>query len=195
MSTHLVKVLEELKLLPEITIGKIIEQAQGEALLVLCLISILPFLQPIPIPGLSSMLGFIVLLQGIGLMFWSKPLVTKKMKEIIISHEKFEYVYHAGLKLSLITSKFSSFKHPITKTRISHFLCGFALVVSSAFLSLPLPIPFSNLIPAISIFLICVGLLEEDIVLILIGHGTTLTVIWMAVFSYNILADQFKAWF
>lgn len=194
MSARLIKALEDVRNLPQITLGRIVEHVEGEALLILCLISILPFMQPIPIPGLSSILGLIVLLQGIGLMLWSKPLLTKRMKGLNITHDHFEIIFKAAKKFSFFTSKISAFKHPITNSRGSHILCGLAIVLSSAFLSLPLPIPFSNLIPALSIFLICIGLLEEDIILIMIGFGITLTVMWMALFSYHIISDQLQSW-
>ncbi|WP_408097793.1 exopolysaccharide biosynthesis protein [Peredibacter sp. HCB2-198] len=194
MSARLVSALEEVRDLPQITLGKIVEHVEGEALLILCLVAILPFMQPIPIPGLSSVLGLIVLLQGIGLTFWSRPLLTKKLKEVNITHEKFEMIYKAAVKFSNFTSKISAYKHPITNTRISHIICGLSITLSAAFLSLPLPIPFSNLIPALSIFMICVGLLEEDIILILIGHGITITVIWMAMLSYALIKEQIQNW-
>lgn len=194
MSVRLIKALENVRNLPHITLGKIVNHIEGEALLILCLISIMPFMQPIPIPGLSSILGFVVVLQGLGLMLWSKPLLTKKMKNLNITHEKFEIIYKVAIRFSHFTSKISTFKHPVTSTRASHLLCGFAIVLSASFLSLPLPIPFSNLIPALSIFLICIGLLEEDIILILLGLGITLTVIWMAIFSYHIIREQIQNW-
>jgi len=195
MSARLIKALEDVRDLPEITLGKIVEHVEGEALLIVCLVSILPFLQPIPIPGLSSILGLIVLLQGVGLMFWSKPLLTRKMRSLNISHERFEIIYKAAKKFSNFTTKISAFKHPMTNTRVSHILCGIAIVLSAAFLSLPLPIPFSNLVPALSIFLICIGLLEEDLVLILMGMGITATVLWMAMFSFHIIAEKLQTWF
>lgn len=195
MSSRLIKALEDVRDLPVITLGKIVEHVEGEALLILCLVSILPFLQPIPIPGLSSVLGVIVLLQGVGLMLWSKPLLTKKMRSVNITHERFEMIYKAAQKFSNFTSKISAFKHPMTNTRVSHIICGIAIVLSAAFLSLPLPIPFSNLVPALSIFLICIGLLEEDLVLILIGMGITATVLWMAMFSFHIISEKLQAWF
>lgn len=195
MSVRLIKALENVRDLPNITLGKIVEHVEGEALLILCLISIMPFMQPIPIPGLSSILGFVVVLQGLGLMLWSKPLLTKKMKNLNITHEKFEVIYKVAVRFSNFTSKISTFKHPVATSRLSHMLCGFAIVLCASFLSLPLPIPFSNLIPAISIFLICVGLLEEDIILIVIGFGITFAVLWMAIFSYHIIREQIQNWF
>jgi hypothetical protein len=194
MSTRLIKALEDVRDLPEITLGRIVEHVEAEALLIVCLISILPFLQPIPIPGLSSILGLIVLLQGVGLMIWSRPLLTKKMHSLNITHEKFEMIYKAAKRLSKFTSKISAFKHPVTSTRVSHILCGIAIVLSAAFLSLPLPIPFSNFVPAMSIFLICIGLLEEDLILILMGMGITATVLWMAMFSFHFISEKLQSW-
>jgi len=195
MSTRLIKAMEEIRNLPHITLGSIIDHIEGEALLILCLVAIMPFMQPIPIPGLSSILAFVVLLQGVGLMFWSKPLLTVRMRNIQITHEKFEYIYKAALKLSRFTAKISAFKHHISNSRMSHFFCGLAIVLAAAFLSLPLPIPFSNFIPALSIFLICVGLLEDDVILLLVGHGINLTVMVMTVFSFHIIKEQFQSYF
>jgi hypothetical protein len=195
MSTRLISALNHVRSLPHITFGEVINHVEEEALLILCLIAILPFMQPIPIPGLSSILGLIVLFQGLGLMLVGRPLLTKRMKELNISHEKFEIIYKAAVKFSNFSSKISAFKHSLVRSRPSQFFCGLAIVLSAAFLSLPLPIPFSNLIPALSIFFICIGLLEEDLVLILLGFGITSTVIWMAIFSYHIIHDQMQNWF
>lgn len=195
MSNKLITHLAEVRLLQEITLQKLVDCLKGEALVVLCLVAILPFMQPIPIPGLSTLLGLVVFMQGLGMIFWSKPWLTERMKSVIISHEKFEMIYRAAEKFGRFTSKLSLFKHPWTNSKASHVVCGVAIVISSAFLSLPLPIPFSNFVPALSIALICVGLLEEDIMLILVGLCITLSVIWMGIFSYHLLRDQILNYF
>lgn len=194
MSVRLVQALDSVRDIPHITLGKIVEHVEGEALLIVCLVAILPFMQPIPIPGLSSVLGLIVFFQGIGMTIGGKPFLTQKLRDLTITHEKFEMIYKAALKFSNFTSKISAFKHPLTNHRVSYFICGIAIAFSAAFLSLPLPIPFSNFIPALSIFLICVGLLEEDVVLILVGLGITTAVMWMAMLSYGFIKEQFLNW-
>jgi|SRR5690606_13351404 len=195
MSVRLIKALDSVKELPEISIGKIVAHIENEALLILCLVSILPFLQPIPLPGLSSILGAVALLQGLALIFIDRPLLTKKMKSLKISHEKFEVIYRAAVKFSRFTSKMSVMKHSIIVSKVSRMICGTAIVLSAAFLSLPLPIPFSNFIPALSIFFICIGLLEEDFILVLTGLGITFTVGWMAIFSFHLIRDQLGNFF
>jgi hypothetical protein len=185
--------LTEVRNLPEITLDKLVNSLKDEALVVVCLIAILPFMQPIPLPGVSTLLGLVALLQGLSLMFLKKPMLTKKMKQIKISHEKFELIYKAAEKFTTMADKISVFNHPWTNSRASHIICGLAIVISSAFLSLPLPIPFSNFVPALSIALICLGLLEEDIFLLIIGLSITISVIWMGFISYHLIVEKFMA--
>jgi hypothetical protein len=190
MANKLTEHLNEVRTLPVITLEAIVDHLQDEALIILCLVSILPFMQPIPIPGLSSVLGLVCLFQGLGLILGKKPLLTKKMRQAKISHERFEQIFKAAAKFDKLADKISLFQHSWINTRASHVICGIAIVLSSAFLSLPLPIPFSNFVPALSIFFICVGLLEEDIFLTIIGLIVTISVMAMAVFSYNLIHQQ-----
>ncbi len=195
MNHKLISALDQVRGLSKITVGHIVDHVEGEATLILCLILIVPFMQPIPLPGISSLLGLIILLQGVGLLFWGKPILTKKLREMTISRDKFEIIYKTALKFCSITSRFSSFKNPVINTRFSHMLCGFSIIISAAFLSLPLPIPFSNLIPALSIFLICLGLIEEDILFVMTGLGITSAILWMMSYSYHLVIENFKVWF
>jgi hypothetical protein len=195
MSSKLIIHLSELRSLPVITLEKLVDHLKDEALVVVCLIAILPFMQPIPIPGLSTILGLVVLMQGVSLMLLRKPMLTKKMKEIQISPERFEQIYKAAEKFTKFSDKISVFNHVWTNSRLSHFICGLAIVLSASFLSLPLPIPFSNFVPALSIALICLGLLEEDIFLVISGLSITVAVIWMGIFSYHLIAERFPYFF
>lgn len=195
MSERLIMALENVKTLPVITLEAIIKNVKEEALLILCLMVILPFLQPIPIPGVSSVLGFILILQGLGLMLWRKPLLTRGMKKITISHERFNSILKAALKFSTFISKLSAFKHPVVNTKLSHILCGLSIMFAGAFISLPLPIPFSNFIPALGTFMICIALLEEDIILLILGHGIVASVLLMVLFSYGMIKEQILSWF
>ena len=195
MSSKLIMHLSEVRTLPVITLDKLADTLKDQALVVVCLIAILPFMQPIPIPGLSSILGFITFMQGLSLMFLKKPLLTKRMKEMKISHERFDQIYKVAEKFTKFADKISVFNHPWTNSKACHFICGLSIVISSAFLSLPLPIPLSNFVPALSIALICLGLLEEDFILVFIGLSITVAVIWMGIFSYHLIAEKFPIFF
>jgi hypothetical protein len=195
MSSKLLVHLTEVRALPVITLGQLADTLKEDALIVVCLISILPFMQPIPIPGVSTVLGLVAVLQGLSLMFIHRPLLTKKMRAVSISHEKFEIFYKAAEKFTRLADKIAVAHHPATNLKLIRFFCGFSIVLSAAFLSLPLPIPFSNFIPALSIGLICLGLLEEDIILVVMGLSITVAVFWMGALSYHLLAEKFPVFF
>jgi hypothetical protein len=195
MSSKLLVHLKEVKALPVITLGNLADCLKEEALLVLCLVSILPFMQPIPIPGVSTILGFVAMMQGLSLMFVHKPLLTKRMQAVTITHEKFEIFYKAAEKFTYFTDKLAIANHPWTNSKASRFICGLSIALSAAFLSLPLPIPFSNFVPALSIGMVCLGLLEEDLILVIIGLSITVAVIWMGILSYHLIAERFPIFF
>lgn len=195
MSERLVRAIEEVKDLPDTTLGSVVDRVGDEALLVVCLISILPFMQPIPIPGVSTLLGFVAFLQGLSLMLFGRPLLTKRMREIHLSAERLQMIHKAAKRLDKFTSMLSMFKHPLISSRGPRIICGLTIMFAAAFLSLPLPIPFSNFIPAVCIFFIVAGLLESDLGLVLFGHGLAIGVVMMAVASFQLIEEKFQLWF
>jgi hypothetical protein len=194
MSERLINALDEVKHLPEITLGSIVERLGDESLLIVSLIAILPFMQPIPIPGVSTLLGLVVFLQGCGLIFDGRPLLTKGMRNIKLTHHKMEMIHKAAVKFDKFTSKLSLYKHPAIRSRGIHIVSGITIMFAAAFLSLPLPIPFSNFIPAICIFFICAGLLECDLMLVLFGHGIAAIIVWMIVASSKLIGENLSTW-
>lgn len=195
MSERLIRAIDDFKELPEVTLGTIVDKIGDESLLIVSLICVLPFMQPIPIPGVSTILGLIVFLQGVGLIVKGKPLLTKRMRAVVLTNDRMMLIYRAAQKFDRFASKLSAFKHPVIGSRGVRIFCGFTIILVSAFLSLPLPIPFSNFVPALCLFFICAGLLENDLVLVLFGHAIAITVLWMGIASYEIIVTKFNTWF
>jgi hypothetical protein len=54
---------------------------------------------------------------------------------------------------------------------------GLAIFVTAGILSLPVPIPASNIVPSLAIVFLALGVMEEDGVCILMGYGLTLITI------------------
>jgi hypothetical protein len=195
MSSKLLEHLSEVKQLPVITLERVVDCLKDQALVVLCFISIVPFLQPIPLPGLSTLLGFVAFLQGVGLIFLKKPILNQRLRDITIPHEKFDLFYHAAEKFCRFSDWISICQHPIIKSRGCQIICGLAIVLSALFLSLPLPIPMSNFVPALSIALICLGLMEEDLILVVTGVSITVAIIWLGFISYTLIAEKLSSLF
>lgn len=141
---------------------------------VLILFMILPFLQPIPMFGLSTVFGALISIVS-AFSYLNKPpwlpekwmnksLPAKTVLKIATGSEKF-------------FDKVTFFSHP----RWPYFFKGpfksiscLLLIFNAILLALPLPIPFSNAIPAWMIFFQALAYLEEDGLFILLSYIQTL---------------------
>jgi hypothetical protein len=174
-----------------VTLGEISDKLRDKGPMLLSLICVLPFMQPIPIPGLSTVLGFVILLQGVGLVISGKPLLTQRMKDVQLSPEKVATFVKVARKIfPWIGWMVKPRGRHFVKHRVNQIICGFVLSGLALFLSLPLPLPSSNFIPAIGIFLICLGLLEEDFLLVMLGILYSAIFTWILSFSFHMLWEE-----
>lgn len=135
----------------------------------------IPMLIPIPLAGFSTLVGSGIVLVGCQLALgFDKPYLPK----CIASQELSPIASQKLLK------RLNSLLHPLermAKHRFPQFthnrwwskFTGVCLAWDALLLSLPLPIPFTNLIPAYTILFLVIGLLESDGLFILAGYGLT----------------------
>jgi hypothetical protein len=131
----------------------------------------LPFIQPLPMMGLSTVFGGIISLLAVFMALGKPPWLPKKFMDKHIQHKLVESSCGALIKLlskteKLIRPRFN-FWLPLVPVRVFHALL---LIFFAFLLALPLPIPFSNSIPAYFLVLHAIGLLEDDGVLIFISY-------------------------
>lgn len=136
---------------------------QGRAYMLLLILLSLPFCTPIPIPGLSTLCGGIIALIGLRLSLRLDPWLPDRILDAQISPK----LVHTVLRAARKTSKGIEV---LLKPRLSflvdflllHHLYGAMIFISGLLLMLPLPIPFSNILPAITIIFLAAALLERD---------------------------------
>lgn len=138
--------------------------------LILILLSI-PFCQPIQIPGLSTPFGFAIAFIGLRIVLGKGIWIPKRLLAKKVPAPTFKKITDKTLTL---LRKIKSWTHP-RLIWICHFssmekVNGLIIFILGIFLAFPLPIPLSNLIAAWSIFLIALGMLEDDGVFVLIGY-------------------------
>lgn len=150
--------------------GEILEvfATQGDAVLLLFLC--LPFLQPIPLPGLSTPFGLLIALAAL-FQVMGKPLwVPESWKKKTLPRNS---VRRTAEFFETIFEKLRRVLHPRLKWLLWRpwcYLNFLILAVSALLLALPLPIPFSNNIPAFGILLMALGQLEEDGLFVLFSY-------------------------
>ncbi len=137
----------------------------------------IPMLIPIPIPlaGFSALVGSGIILVGCQLALgFDKPDLPKCIARQELSPDASQKLLKRLNQLlqpleSMSRQRFSLFTNDRGWGRIT----GACLAWDALLLSLPLPIPFTNLIPAYTILFLAIGLLESDGLFILIGYGLT----------------------
>lgn len=143
---------------------------KGHALL--SLFFVLPFLQPIPIPGLSVVLGVCISFFGFFMFLGRPPWLPERVAKIEVEKK---FLLRVTLALESLLKKIERVVRPrlseVCERRGFQALHGFLIGWHALLLALPLPIPFSNMIPAVCLWLIALGSLEEDFAVILAGYG------------------------
>lgn len=131
----------------------------------------LPFVQPIPLPGVSTIIGLVIFIVGVLLFLGREPWLPRRFRETRISAEHFILIHNVALKVNSYFERFLKrrqewiFQLPFAPHLNSAVIAGGGLA-----LSLPLPVPFSNALPAWTVILIALAILEEDGLLLIIGY-------------------------
>lgn len=149
----------------------IIDVLRGRGFDVLVIILALPFCQPIPLPGLSTPFGLALMVFGFRIALRQRPWLPDWILRREISYETLTKLVTGALA---VASRMERVVHPrlrfFNRWPSFTFLNGLVIVSSAFLLMLPLPIPFSNTIPAWSILLLAAGMMEEDGAVIVAGY-------------------------
>ncbi len=178
------KLSEELELIlrefevETVTLREVLGLLHGRGYVLLTMLLALPFCTPIPLPGLSTPLGLIIGLIGVRLACGAKPWLPQRLLDTRLPPAVFKKVFAVTRRIILA---FERLLRPrllwLTATGLLRQLHAVPIAVGAALLLLPLPVPFSNTIPAWSIMLMAAGLLERDGVFVIAGHVTALAAV------------------
>ncbi len=135
--------------------------ARGHALLALLLV--LPFLQPVPLVGLSTPIGLALALLGAFMALGKPPWLPQRWLDKELSPQVVLRAVKIGQRL---LTRAERFIRPRGRWLHAHpwanAMAGLIIAVSGVELALPLPIIFTNTMPALVIAVLSVGLLEQD---------------------------------
>jgi len=156
----------------KVTLREVMAVLHGRGYVLLVMLLALPFSTPIPLPGLSTPFGLVIALIGLRLALGQKPWLPARLLDTTLSPKLFAAVFVAARK---ILRGFEFFLKPrlwwLTSSARLLQLHAAPILVSALLLLLPLPVPFSNILPAFSILLLSAGLLERDGWFIIAGYA------------------------
>jgi hypothetical protein len=157
-----------------VTLREVLALLHGRGYVLLVMLLSLPFCTPIPLPGLSTPLGLIITIIGVRLVFGAKPWLPARLLDTRLPPETFKKVFALTRKIVLAFERLLRPRMPwVTGSAWLEQAHAVPIVVCAVMLLLPLPIPFSNVLPAWGIMLVAGGLLERDGGFILAGYAAT----------------------
>ncbi len=151
------------------TIAELESILQGRGFAMFILLLSAPFV--VPAPGLSIPFGIALMLLGLRIAIGQKARLPGFLLRRTLTYKLLDRVISP---LAKIAERFEKHIRPRMHYLQNHpwaiNLIGVGIMSGGFLLSLPLPIPFSNGFPALSIILLAAGLMERDGLLVLWGY-------------------------
>lgn len=156
-----------------LTVHELQEALRGRGVAMLLLLLALPFCF-IPIPGLSTPFGLAVLIIGIRIMFGQHPWFPRFVRQHSIPPARLQNLLNGAIRFAHGMEKIVKPRmHFLHSWRGSKILLGLGIASGGLLLLLPLPIPFSNTIPAWAVVFLAAGMMERDGLIVLFGYILT----------------------
>jgi len=157
-----------------LTLAELKQALRGRGPAILLILLALPFCF-VAIPGLSMPFGIAICLIGARLAIGREPWLPHFIMRRRLSTARSAQLLTGAIKVARQLEKF-------VRPRLAFLhagpgmlrLIGLGIVIASLGLMLPLPIPFSNSIPAWAVVLLAIGMMEKDGLCVLLGHLTAM---------------------
>ena len=147
----------------DLTLGDLMDQLEGRVYTLLLVLLSLPFCQPVLLPGLSTPFGVVIALLGLRFALRQHPWLPEKLLSTKLTAKFIPAVMRGSAKL---LGTMERLLHPrltwIFDYHVAHLLAGLAIFICGVLLLLPLPVPFSNMLPALTVVLAAASFSERD---------------------------------
>jgi hypothetical protein len=183
-----------------VTLREVLSVLRGRAYTLLVILLALPFCTPIPLPGLSSPFGLVIAFIGFRLALGQEPWLPRRLLDRKMPPRFFARLLGAARRLIRALEWFLRPRWSyLLDTKLLHHAYGAMICVGGLLLVLPLPIPFSNGLPALTIVLIASAILERDgycLVTGLVFFALTLcffgAIFWGGIEAFTWLREMFR---
>lgn len=178
------------------TLDEVHQRLAERTWLLLLILLPLPFISPVPMMGLSMPFGVAIAAIGLGVALGRTPSIPARIRALrcpagFVARVMAGTARQMGRIRRLLRPRLLWLVEP----RWSRLVAGAVVATSGILLALPLPVPFSNALPAYTILLVGLGLAQRDGLAIIAGlamfAGTLLffaAVAWAAIAGVQLLA-------
>lgn len=155
----------------EVAVSEILLLMGSSAHYFLSALLMLPFFQPLPLPGFSSLLGIIVMASAICIIMNKNLWMPKKIKKQQISSQFILKAINLWFRFKGACAKYVKPRGKfVVREPLVRRLNGVLILISALLFSLPFPIPGTNTFPALTIFALSFGSIEDDGLIVGIGY-------------------------
>ena len=145
------------------TLGGILAATQGRGFDLLLVLICVPFLTPIPLLGLSTPFGLVVFLIGGRLALGRQPWLPRRLLERELPGAFITKLLSAATRVVgwlevLLRPRLRFLHEQVLFRRVS----GALIMTSGLLLLLPVPVPLTNTLPALTVILLAAGAMERD---------------------------------
>ena len=183
LSQRLLQIIEAKSTSEGITLNQLLERTEGRGFYLVVILLSLPFIVPLSIPGVSTVLGLSVSLLSLKLAFGAQPRLPKFMGNRRLSPQVQKKVLQGSVKfLRFVETLVKPRRTPWMTTRPARFVNAMLMALMGLFLAMPFPPlpPLTNALPCYSIILLAVSMMEEDGVTIWFAYALALgTIIYL----------------
>jgi hypothetical protein len=161
---------------PAISLRELLTLLGEQGLLVFCGVLAAPFLLPVTLPGMSTVLGVPMLLIGFAVMVSRVPWLPERLLRRSLPAPTVRGVL---VRVRGWSERFEHLVRPrwlaLTGGAAVNFVNGGLVIGAVVLLMAPIPfVPFVNSLPALAIILLCFGMAERDGIVIAFGYLATL---------------------
>jgi hypothetical protein len=146
-----------------VTLREVMAVLHGRGPTLLLILLALPFCTPVPLPGLSTPFGLVIAVLGFRLALRQAPWLPARLLDTALPPRFFAGLLSGG---RWIIRRLEWGLRPrlvvLVDAGLLHHVHGLVILVCGLLLLLPLPIPFSNALPALVVVLTSAALMERD---------------------------------
>ena len=155
-----------------LTLRDVIQTLGGRSYSLLLILLALPFITPIPLPGLSTPFGVAIALIALRLTLGQRPFLPKGLQRREIPAGFFDKLVKVAAGVIRFLEKFLRPRLAVvTEFDWVRQIHALLMVLAALTLLLPLPIPFTNSFPAWVVILMAGGLLARDGVVVILAYA------------------------
>jgi hypothetical protein len=156
------------------TLRQLLSTLGEQGLLVFCVVLTVPFVLPVQIPGLSTVFGLLIALIALGVAANRSPRFPRWLIDRRVHSAHLVAVLEYGARLFARLERWGCPRWTmVIRSAVMKRVTAVLLLLAAGLLALPLFIPLSNILPALAILLLVVGILQGDGLFILGGYALT----------------------